>query len=314
MIQTKRKKLRLAFAGTPVTAALILKQLLENSSHEVAMVLTQPDRPAGRGRKVTLNAVKSLALESKLDILQPTKNDLINMEDRFKDIDLLLVVAYGVLLPANILGAPHYGCINIHASLLPKWRGAAPVQRTIQAGERDTGITFIHMDNGLDTGPIILQKRCRVFPTDTTDLLQDRLMHIANEHLPGVLDRIASDTRQTIKQDNLHASYASKITKSEANIDWNQTVKDIDCMIRAFHPAPICHTTLAGLPLRIWRAEILDRDMRCTAGKIIACSNAGIDVATGKGVLRILQLQPPGKRNMSVADFLNGHPNFSIHH
>ena len=306
----RQKELYIAFAGTPELAATILGTLLEKSRHQITMVLTQPDRPSGRGRKLVASAVKVRALKNDLAVLQPSKTELITLENRIAEVDLMIVAAYGMLLPASILNAPTYGCINVHTSLLPRWRGAAPIQRAIQAGDSETGISIMQMDTGLDTGPVLLQKKCPINPSDTSASLHNKLANIGGECLLDVLEAVASGKLQPTIQDESLASYAKKITKSEARIDWSQTAANIDRAIRAFNPAPICHTELAGIPLRIWQAEILDNDSTSTAGKILSCSSAGIDVATGQGVLRILKLQPQGKRAMPVADFLNGHPGF----
>ena len=304
------KKLRIAFAGTPELAASILRALLVKSEHQVTMVLTQPDRPSGRGRKLAASAVKTLALENGLTVLQPSKTELVALEDKISEVDLMIVAAYGILLPETILSAPTYGCINVHTSLLPRWRGAAPIQRAIQAGDSETGITIMQMDSGLDTGHTLLQKKCPITPTDTSASLHDKLASIGSECLLEVLGAMISDRLQPVIQDNSQASYAAKITKSEARIDWSQPATNIDCTIRAFNPAPICHTELAGVSLRIWQSKVLGTECTSPPGEIVSCSKAGIDIATGQGVLRILQLQPQGKRTMLVADFLNGNPTF----
>jgi len=303
-------KLRLAFAGTPELAATMLGALLEKSEYQISVVLTQPDRPSGRGRKLASSAVKKRALEHGLTVLQPSKSELMAMGKVFSEVDLMIVVAYGMLLPENILNGPTHGCINMHTSLLPRWRGAAPIQRAIQAGDHETGITIMQMDNGLDTGPILLQEKCPINSPDTSGILYDRLASIGSKCLLKILDAVVSGNLQPVAQDNSQATYADKITKLDARIDWSQAVSNIDCAIRAFNPAPVCHTELAGLPLRLWQAEILDTELISTAGKVLNCNKAGIDVATGKGVLRILKLQPQGKRAMTVADFLNGNPAF----
>jgi len=308
----RQKELCIAFAGTPELAATILKTLLDKSRHQVIMVLTQPDRPSGRGRKLAASAVKLLALENDLTVLQPSKSELITLENRISEVDLMIVAAYGMLLPESILNAPKYGCINVHTSLLPRWRGAAPIQRAILAGDSETGISIMQMDSGLDTGPILLQKKCPINPSDTSASLLNTLAKIGSECLLEVLEAVASGNQRATIQDESQANYAMKITKSEAKIDWSQTAVNIDREIRAFNPAPICHTELAGIPLRIWQAKILDTELISSAGKILGCSKAGIDVATGKGVLRILKLQPQGKRAMTVADFLNGNPEFGV--
>jgi len=307
-----RKILNVAFAGTPELAATILRVLLEKSEHQIKMVLTQPDRPSGRGRKLTASAVKKLALETGLEVLQPSSSELIALEDRIADLDLMIVAAYGMMLPESILNAPKYGCINVHTSLLPRWRGAAPIQRAIQAGDNETGITIMQMDVGLDTGPILLQKKCLINSTDTSASLLNKLASLGSECVLEVIEKIISADIQVLGQDSSQACYAEKITKSEARIDWTESATNIDRAIRAFNPAPICHTELQGLALRIWQAEVLESESTSPAGEIIQSGKAGIDVAAGQGVLRILQLQLQGKRAMSVADFLNGNPDFGI--
>jgi methionyl-tRNA formyltransferase len=306
-----QKKLNIAFAGTPELAAIILRTLLEKSKNQITMVLTQPDRPSGRGRKLTASAVKTVALKNGLDVLQPSAAELIALQYRIAELDLMIVAAYGMLLPESILNAPKYGCINVHTSLLPRWRGAAPIQRAIQAGDDETGITIMQMDSGLDTGPILLQKKCPINATDTSASLHNKLANLGSDCLLEILGKIISADIQTRNQDSSQACYAEKITKSEARINWTESATNIDRTIRAFNPAPICHTALQDLALRIWQAKVLEEESTSPAGEIIRSSKAGIDVATGKGVIRILKLQPQGKRSMSVADFLNGNPDFA---
>ncbi len=310
MENLRQKALRVAFAGTPELAATLLGTLLEKSKHRIKIVLTRPDKPAGRGRKPTASAVKILALENGLDILQPASSELIALEHRICKMDLMIVAAYGMLLPETILKAPAYGCVNVHTSLLPRWRGAAPIQRAIQAGDDETGITIMQMDSGLDTGSILLQKKCPISLTDTAADLHDRLASIGSECLLKILDAIILGNLNPVNQDESTACYAKKIIKSEAKIDWTQSAAGIHCAIRAFNPTPVCYTKLQGLTFRIWQAEVLDAKPIALAGEIIRVSKTGIDVATGHGTLRILQLQPPSKRVMSVADFLNGNPHF----
>ena len=310
MENLRQEKLRLAFAGTPELAETILKALLEASRHQVTMVLTQPDRPSGRGRKLTESPVKKLVSGTDITVLEPSKSEFAGIKSRIAEVDLMIVAAYGMLLPEYILNAPRHGCINVHTSLLPRWRGAAPIQRAIQAGDVETGVSIMQMDSGLDTGPVLLQKKCPISATDTSGSLHKKLAVMGSECILEILDTIASGRLQAVVQDESQASYAEKITKSEARIDWSLSAAKIDRLIRAFNPAPICHTELASLPLRLWQAEVLDTDLNSTPGKILSSTRTGIDVATGQGVLRILQLQPQGKRVMSVADFLNGNPAF----
>jgi len=312
MENLRQRELRIAFAGTPELAATILRTLLEKSKHQITMILTQPDRPSGRGRKLAESAVKILALENGIDVLQPSISELLELQDRLTEVDLMVVAAYGMLLPEAILNAPTHGCINVHTSLLPRWRGAAPIQRAIQAGDDETGITIMQMDSGLDTGPILLQKKCPITSTDTSASLHNKLGSLGSECLLEVLETLIADNLDPVKQVESQACYAGKITKSEARIDWTESATEIDRAIRAFNPAPVCHTELQGLALRIWQAESLESESTSLAGEIIHSGKAGIDITTGDGVLRILQLQPQGKRAMSVADFLNGNPDFGI--
>lgn len=306
--QSNNKKLKLGFAGTPELAATILKKILDSQEHQVTKVITQADKPAGRGRKLMMSAVKKLSLENNIDILQPSIAELATIEKIMPQLDLLVVLAYGILLPPNIINAPTYGCINIHTSLLPKWRGAAPIQRAIQARDDETGISIFQMDSGLDSGPILLQKKCNIDDHDTSGSLHDKLANLASECLADTLNRIVAGNIQAQEQDHTIASYARKISKQETIIDWTQSAQDIACMIRAFNPLPGCHTELAGIQLKIWYAEAINKQIPSTTGKILACKKTGIDITTGQGILRILQLQVQGGRRMSVADFLNGHP------
>jgi methionyl-tRNA formyltransferase len=225
-------------------------------------------------------------------------------------LDLLVVVAYGMLLPAAVLDRPKLGCINVHTSLLPRWRGAAPIQRTIQAGDTGSGISIMQIEAGLDTGPIFLQRRCPVRPDDTSGSLHDRLAHMGSQCLLDVLDQMASNQHKAIPQNNELATYAKKITKEEAMIDWSLDAVSLDRMVRAFNPVPVAHTELNNVRMRIWRTQILDEKTELPAGTVVTCSKSGIDVATGKGQLRILELQLPGKRVVTAGEFLNGSPNF----
>ena len=305
-----KRNLRLAFAGTPRLAATVLKALLEKECHTVTDVFTQPDRPAGRGRKLLKSEVKLLAEEYELPEHQPCRPEQIDPDYLLKDLDLLVVVAYGMLLPAELLDRPKLGCINIHTSLLPRWRGAAPIQRAIQAGDTETGISIMQMDAGLDTGPIYLQRRCPIQPDDTSGSLHDRLAQMGSQCLLEVLDKMASNQHNSIPQDDKLATYAKKISKDEAVIDWSLGAVTLDRMIRAFNPSPVAHTELNGVKMRIWRSQPQNKISGSPAGTVLACSKSGIDVATGNGQLRILELQLPGKRVVTAGEFLNGRPDF----
>ena len=301
-------KLRLAFAGTPEISRIVLEELINVGQHSVDVVLTQPDRPAGRGRKLKQSEVKLCALENNISVLQPeTSKELTS--DRLKDCDLILVVAYGLLLTPEILATPKYGCINIHGSLLPRWRGAAPIQRAIEEGDNETGITIMQMDSGLDTGPILEQFVCSISPNDTAKTLHDRLAIMSAKKINESLFKIVKHQTNAIKQDNSKATYAKKISKQDAKIDWSQSAIELERKIRAFNPFPIAHTVINNINVRIWEAEIKRSSEDLVVGTLLN-NKTGISIMTGKDVLTITRLQLPGKRPMSAIDFLNGHPDF----
>jgi methionyl-tRNA formyltransferase len=301
-------KLRLAFAGTPEISRIVLEELINVGQHSVDVVLTQPDRPAGRGRKLKQSEVKLCALENNISVLQPeTSKELTS--DRLKDCDLILVVAYGLLLTPEILATPKYGCINIHTSLLPRWRGAAPIQRAIEEGDNKTGITIMQMDSGLDTGPILEQFVCSISPNDTAKTLHDRLAIMSAKKINESLFKIVKHQTNAIKQDNSKATYAKKISKQDAKIDWSQSAIELERKIRAFNPFPIAHTVINNINVRIWEAEIKRSSEDLVVGTLLN-NKTGISIMTGKDVLTITRLQLPGKRPMSAIDFLNGHPDF----
>jgi len=303
-------KLRLAFAGTPELAATVLRALLDAGRHSVECVYTQPDRPAGRGRKLKPSPVKELALERGLTLYQPETAAGMDPDYQLQELDLLVVVAYGMLLPADIIKRPRLGSINIHTSLLPRWRGAAPIQRAIEAGDRETGVSIMQMDAGLDTGPVLAQASCPIGPRDTSSDLQDRLASLGADCLAKTLDLMAAGAITPVPQDNRQASYAHKITKAEARLDWSRPAADLERTIRAFNPHPIAYGDLKGQVFRIWEAEAIGLSCMEDPGTILTCSRQGIDVCTGDGVLRLLQIQPAGKRTMTVAEFINGQPDF----
>jgi len=303
--------LRLAFAGTPTLAETILKTLIEADRYAISIVFTQPDSRAGRGRKQALSPVKKLAERHHLNIRQPVSSSLIDPDNELLHTDILVVAAYGMILPKSVLNKPRMGCINVHTSLLPRWRGAAPIQRAIEAGDNETGITIMQMDEGLDTGDIILQRSCPILAEDTTDILQDKLASLGAKYLLEVLEEIENGTIAPQKQDHRQANYASKINKLEAQIDWDKSAKEIQQKIMAFNPAPVAFTELNSFELRIWKAFALeDSSAGLQPGRIARCSKEGIDIVTGKNILRITQLQLPGKNKVTANDFLNGHPDF----
>jgi methionyl-tRNA formyltransferase len=301
-------KLRLAFAGTPEIARIVLEALIREDRHTVELVLTQPDRPAGRGRKIRQSDVKLCALENNLPVLQPaTAKELV--PDSLKNCDFMLVVAYGLLITPAVLAKPKYGCINIHTSLLPRWRGAAPIQRAIEGGDNETGITFMQMDSGLDTGPILDQFTCSIFPDDTAGRLHDRLAELSATNINDLLSKIAEHKTNATTQDNSQANYANKISKQEARIDWSKSAIELERKVRAFNPFPVTHTIINGINIRIWDTKIKPCSEELIAGTVLN-NKTSLDIMTGKDVLTITKLQLPGKRPMSAKDFLNGHPEF----
>ena len=299
----------LSFAGTPDIAAVILRVLLENPQHKINYVYTQPDRPAGRGRKTRPGAVKQIAQQFAIPVKQPATPAGLAQDGDLSNIGALIVVAYGLILPAPVLSQPRYGCINVHASLLPRWRGAAPVQRAIQAGDKETGITIMAMDSGIDTGKILLQKSCEIDSADTGLTLSGRLASLGSECLLEALNRLAAGTIDLLEQDGRLATYAGKVSKQEAEIDWNTRVEQIERNIRAFNPAPVAFTSLNNVKIRVWEARALDSGaITGNTGEIIAYSPEGLDISTKNQALRILALQLEGKKKQGIREFYNGHP------
>jgi methionyl-tRNA formyltransferase len=303
--------LRLAFAGTPDLAATVLQALLDIRQYRISLVLTQPDRPAGRGRKILKSAVKILAEKNHIRIRQPAHPSEIDPDCDLANVDVLVVAAFGMILPSEILNRPRLGCINVHTSLLPRWRGAAPIQRAILTGDSETGITIIKMDAGLDTGDMLLRKSCLIHRDDTVATLEKRLAILGGECVLEVLDRFTGGKTEAIKQDDSLASYAGKISKQEARIDWTRPAIDLERMIRAFNPQPVAYTELKRIEMRIWEASVIENQGSTPPpGSICSASAEGIDVATGDQLLRIHKLQLPGKKIISARDFLNSHADF----
>lgn len=302
--------MRILFAGTPGFAARALIALVQ-AGHDVALVLTQPDRPAGRGMKLTPSEVKREALAHGLPVLQPPslKDAEVQQTLRQQHAQLMVVAAYGLILPPAVLESFPGGCINIHASLLPRWRGAAPIQRALLAGDRRTGICIMQMDEGLDTGPVLLSGALDIDAKDTGGSLHDKLAALGANLIVEALAGLAQGGLEAQPQAAEGATYAKKLTKDEARVDWHRDAGRIDAQVRALNPAPVAFTRHGSDTLRLWRARVLDESVHSwTPGTVVAAGAEGIDVACGRGLLRIEQLQRPGSTQQSAADFLRGHP------
>jgi len=298
--------MKIIFAGTPEFSAETLKALL-TTDHEVCAVYTQPDRPSGRGRKLTASPVKQLALDNGIPVEQPLNFKEADSKETLAayKADLMIVVAYGLLLPQDVLDTPKLGCINIHASLLPRWRGAAPIQRAILAGDAETGVCIMQMEAGLDTGPVLSRASCPIYNDDITQVLHDRLAVLGSKTLLETLPNLVSLQENAQIQDDSQSNYASKLQKAEALINWQQPALEIARQVNAFNPWPVAQTSWKENTFRIWQAKVIDEAHSATAGDVIAVNKDSIDIATGQGVLRLLQVQVPGKRAMAVSDFLN---------
>ncbi|TMO81710.1 methionyl-tRNA formyltransferase [Pseudoalteromonas spongiae] len=299
------KPLKIVFAGTPDFAAQHLDALIK-SHHDVIAVYSQPDRPAGRGKKLKASEVKQLALTHDIPVYQPENFKSDDAKQQLADLnaDIMVVVAYGLLLPKAVLETPKLGCINVHGSILPRWRGAAPIQRAIWAGDAETGVTIMQMDEGLDTGDMISIATCPIEAADTSASLYSKLAELGPTALIDTLATIADGTATPEKQNDELANYAKKLSKDEANIDWHMPAQQIERNIRAFNPWPICFTQMQGNTVKIYAAELVENTGN--PGEILAADKTGITVATTEGALKITQLQPQGKKPMSAQDFLNG--------
>ena len=297
--------MRLIFAGTPPFAARALAALLA-AGHEVPLVLTQPDRPSGRGLKTAPSAVKALAVERGLPLAQPVSLREPAALDalRAAGADAMVVAAYGLILPQPVLTLLHLGCINIHASLLPRWRGAAPIQRAILAGDRETGITIMQMDAGLDTGPVLVRQALPIAPDDTAQSLHDKLAELGAE----LIVRALAAPHIPQPQDGRAATYAAKLDKREAVIDWREDATALGRKVRAFNPVPGASTLLAGQPLKLWCAVPDGVDTSATPGTVLKADASGVVVACGSGALRVTELQRAGGKRLAAAAFLAGVP------
>ena len=300
--------LRLIFAGTPEFAARHLQALLD-SRHQVIAVYTQPDRPAGRGKQLQASPVKQLAVAAGLPVFQPVS--LRDSEEQARlaalQADAMVVVAYGLILPQAVLDMPRFGCLNVHASLLPRWRGAAPIQRAIEAGDRVTGITIMQMEAGLDTGPMLSVASCPINPDTTGGALHDTLAGLGAPLLLSVLEDLPGHFARARPQDEGQACYAHKIDKAEACVDWRQPAEQLERKVRAFNPFPVCHTSVNGERLRIWAARALTEPGPETSvpGTLLRADRQGLDVSCGQGVLRLTRVQLPGGKALAVEDLLN---------
>ena len=303
--------LRLAFAGTPDFAAVSLRALIDGP-HQIAAVLTQPDRGAGRGKKVMQSPVKQLALAHELPVLQPEslKGEEIQRQIADLELDALIVVAYGLIIPRAVLELPRLACVNVHGSLLPRWRGAAPIQSAIVAGDTETGNTIMKMDAGLDTGPMLLSEALTIGDRETGGELHDRLAEQGARLLSTVLDDLPGHLDRAEPQPEDGVTYAHKLSKPGARIDFGLPARGIVNRVRAFNPWPVAWVDLNGQPLRIWGAEEAPEagDDQAEPGRILTVSDDGLTVACGDGAVRLTRLQLPGKKTLTVAEIRRGHP------
>jgi len=298
--------LNIVFAGTPEFAACHLQSLL-TTNHTLVGVYTQPDRPAGRGKKLMASPVKLLAEQHNIPVFQPASLKSAEAQQQLASLkpDLIVVVAYGLILPQAVLDIPRLGCINSHASILPRWRGAAPIQRAIQAGDKESGVTVMQMEAGLDTGPMLLKVTTPISDQDTGGTLHDRLAQLGAKAILEAIEGLANGQLTGEKQDDRLATYAHKLTKEEALLDWSKPASELANSIRAFNPWPICHTLLEGQVLKIQTAHVITQ--QGPAGKVLALSKEGLVVACGEQALCLTVLQLPNSKAMSFADLYNGH-------
>ncbi|MEP3562819.1 MAG: methionyl-tRNA formyltransferase [Marinobacter sp.] len=299
--------MRIVFAGTPDFAAIALKAILA-AGHTVVGVYSQPDRPAGRGRKLMPSQVKQVALDADIPVFQPEslKPEEAQQELAALKPDVMIVAAYGLILPKAVLEIPSHGCLNIHASLLPRWRGAAPIQRAIAAGDAETGITIMQMDVGLDTGDMLLKTATPIHPDDTGGSLHDRLADMGGAAIVDALTKLNQGELTGEPQNDDEACYAHKLSKEEGHIDWSNSATDIERLIRAFNPWPGTFTDLGDQRIRLHQAQALEQGSDKAPGTVLRREREGIDIACGTGSLRVTQVQLPGTRALSVNDLING--------
>ena len=301
--------MKIIFAGTPDFAAAHLQALIDSPQHSVIAVYSQPDRPAGRGKKLKASSVKLLAEANDLPVFQPQSLKDSEQQQLLADLqaDIMVVVAYGLILPQAVLDTPRLGCINVHGSILPRWRGAAPIQRAIEAGDKETGVTIMQMDAGLDTGAMLCISRCAISSTDTSATMYKKLEQLGAPALLNTLNNLQANKALAVIQDDSQSCYATKITKSEALIDWSKPAAVLDRQIRAFNPFPTAYTTLGDLRIKIWQAEVrteLEPTSVQSVGQIISADNSGITVSCGEQSLRLTEIQLPGKSRMAVSEIL----------
>jgi methionyl-tRNA formyltransferase len=309
--------MRVVFAGTPEFAAVALKALHE-AGFEIPLVLTQPDRPAGRGMQLQASAVKQYAVAHGIPVAQPVS---LRLDGKYPDVareahdllhatphDVMVVAAYGLILPRSVLDIPTSGCINIHASLLPRWRGAAPIHRAIEAGDAETGVTIMQMEEGLDTGPMLLIGRLPIEKGDTTGSLHDKLADLGGKMIVDALRRLEQGDLPATPQPEAGVCYAAKIAKEEAALDFTQPADVVARKIRAFNPFPGAFGSFNGVPVKLWRAEASSLPARMLPGTILSASAEGVVIACGDGAIRVAELQKPGGKRLPAAEFLKGFP------
>jgi methionyl-tRNA formyltransferase len=310
--------MKIIFAGTPEFAAVALKSL-HDAGFEITLVLTQPDRPAGRGMQMQASPVKQFALAHNIPVAQPVS---LRLDGKYPDIakeahvllnatehDAMVVAAYGLILPRSVLDIPKYGCINIHASLLPRWRGAAPIHRAIEAGDAETGVTIMQMEEGLDTGPMLLMERLPIGADDTTGSLHDKLAVLGGAMIVRALRQLEQGGLPATPQPEAGVTYAAKIAKEEAALDFSQPAQVINRKIRAFNPFPGTVASFGTVPVKLWRAQALETRTGAAPGQVItANAQDGVLIACGEGVLRVHELQKPGGKRLPAAEFLKGFP------
>jgi methionyl-tRNA formyltransferase len=304
------RPLRLVFAGTPEFSVPCL-EACRASGAEVVAVYTQPDRPAGRGRKLAPSPVKQAALAAGIAIEQPGSLKATEVQQRLADYrpDLLVVVAYGLILPRKVLAIPRLGCWNVHASVLPRWRGAAPIQRAILAGDAESGVDLMRMEAGLDTGPVLLERRTPIGRDDTGGSLHDRLSLLGADVLAEGLRRtLAGEPLAATPQPDDGVTYAHKLDKAEARLDFSRAAIELERQVRAFDPWPVAEGEVAGESLRIWAAHAIEADHHAAPGSVLAASRNGIDLACGHGALRVTAVQRAGGKRIGAADYLNARP------